>query len=55
MKPTFLRPAGFERWLGTLELGALGHRRAAQAADPAPSSDEIFKGDVHAMFSYFYL
>ena len=38
MKPTFLFRAGFERWLGALELGALGLGRTAQAGYPATSS-----------------
>jgi hypothetical protein len=55
LKPTFLFRAGFERWLGALEFGALRLGCAAKADDLASGSDEIFKGDVHATFSYFYL
>ena len=49
MKSTFLRPAGFERWLGALKLGALRLGCAPQAADPAPGSDKVFKQVVHTL------
>ncbi len=47
MELTLLCPAGFERRLGALLSGVLGHSRATQAGDAACSGYEVFFGVLH--------